>query len=149
MLKNIWISVLCLLFALSLCACNVQEQGDITNEATESEQTSELTVLRVKDEIPKGTKITSSKFEKVIVASSKICVGAISDPDEVIGKYAACDLESGDFFVASYLSDEKPHEEQVKAELENNDFGFSDYGFVVVTDYVTPNTKKDSSACCM
>jgi hypothetical protein len=52
-------------------------------------------------------------------------------------------METGDFFVERYISAEKLPDEQEKAELANNNFGFRDYGFIVVTDYLTPNTGKD------
>ena len=136
--------LLCLPLVLAICSCNSKENTDSNTEVAATGRTpTEVTVLRVKDGIEKGSKITSAKFEEVTLPSDQICVGAISDPEAVIGKYAAIDFEDGDFFVEKYISVEKVELEQVKAEFENNDFGFKEYGFVVVTDYVTPNTGKD------
>ncbi|MBE6593389.1 MAG: hypothetical protein E7642_05285 [Ruminococcaceae bacterium] len=136
--------LLCLPLVFAICSCNSKEDTNSNAETAQTNKTpTEITVLRVKDGIERGSKITSAKFEQVTLPSDQVCIGAISDPDAVIGKYAAIDLEGGDFFVEKYISAEKPKEEQVKAELENNDFGFKEYGYVVVTDYVTPNTGKD------
>ena len=126
-----------------MSSCNSDNTVPDATDAPKQEKAENITVLRANCDIKRGTKITSAKFEEVTLPSDQVCTGAISDPDAVIGKYAAVDLEEGDLLVERYLSVEKIEQEQVKAEFEDKNFGFKDYGFLVVTDYVTPNTGKD------
>ena len=128
-----------------LSACNAYASEPAPEDAGSSDPTM-VEVLRVTKPIKTGEKITSSKFELVKIDINETWIGAISDPDEVVGKYPIIDLEEGDFFISKYISSKKPVEPVKKAELEDNDMGFKDQGYVVITEYITPNTGKDVAA---
>ena len=128
-----------------LSACNAYASEPAADEAGNSDPNM-VEVLRVTKPIKAGDKITSSKFELVKIDINETWIGAISNPDEVIGKYPIMDLAEGDFFISKYISTKKPAEPVKRAELEDNDMGFKDKGYVVITEYITPNTGKDVSA---
>ena len=130
-------AICCILGALLFCSCNKAKAPEPVAEDPL------VKVLRISQDIERGTKITSSKFEEVELKSSQVSIGAITDPKMVIGKYSTVDLEAGNFFFEKYISDEKPAEQKEKVEFEENDFGFEDYNVIVVTDYLTPNGGDD------
>lgn len=130
-------AICCILGALLFCSCNKAKAPEPVAEDPL------VKVLRISQDIERGTKITSSKFEEVELKSSQVSIGAIIDPKMVIGKYSTVDLEAGNFFFEKYISDEKPAEQKEKVEFEENDFGFEDYNVIVVTDYLTPNGGDD------
>lgn len=135
--------LLCLtmLFVPLLGSCNNSSEPEETKDVTAEPQ--KVEVLRVKTDIPKEAKITSSKFEVVTVDINETWIGAISDPEKVVGKYSLIDLKAGDYFIGSYISDKKPVQPVKRAEIEDHDFGFKELGYVVVTEYVTPNQGTD------
>ena len=126
-----------LLLSLPLFSCNTADQP-----ITEDDNAT-VTIFRLKEDMPLGTKITSPKFEEVTVLAKQAAVGAVTDISTVVGKYSAVDLEAGDILIESDISEEKPNPPKVKVELEDNDFGFKDYNRIVVTEYVTASQGND------
>ena len=61
-------------------------------------------VLRVTSNIEKGTVIDASQLTSVTVNASGMPDGVLSDPAEVLGKYAIVDLVPGDFILPAKLS---------------------------------------------
>ncbi len=62
-------------------------------------------IVRVKSDISKGTLITSSMVETVTVGSYNLPTGVLKNKDQVIGKYATADLQSGDYILSGKLSE--------------------------------------------
>ena len=110
------VCALLLTFALSAC-----DKQDVSEDLADDPL---VTVLRLTQDIARGEKITSAKYEEVSVGKNEAVAGAISDQTLARGKYALIDLEVGDYLIGAYLSDEKPEAEKVEVELEKNDFGF-------------------------
>ena len=130
------------LFGALLISCNDEAAGgEVDQSATET-----VEILRLSADVARGEKITSAKFEKVTLEASKVWIGAISNPDEVVGKYTLREMGAGEFLLAKDLSDTKPEEIAEKVVLENRNMGFKDLGFIVVTEYLTPNTGEDIGA---
>ena len=134
-----------MLSVILLNACNAYASEPAAENADNS-NSSIVEVLRVTKPIKAGDKITSAKFETVKIDINETWIGAISDPSEVVGKYPLIDLAEGDFFISKYISSKKPTEPAKKAELEDNDMGFKDRGYIVITEYITANTGKDVAA---
>lgn len=139
--------LLCAAMLLSLClvSCNKTSGEGSSVQATSQQAPKEVTVLRLTQPIAKGDKITSAKFEEVTLDENLVWIGAISDKDKVIGKYSAIDLDEGDFLIERYLEDEKT-EEKVEENLEEgSDFGYSELGYIVVSEYVKPGQTADAA----
>ncbi len=134
--------LLCILMLLpsALVSCNsgAPDVDGVSSDASDDT----VTVFRVIKDIPMGAKLTSAKVEEVTLPISQASIGAVSDSELFVGKYAAIDLEEGDIIIQDHISD-KAVSKNVEVALENRDFGFNDYGYVVVTDYVTPNQGND------
>ncbi len=140
--------VLCLTMLLGMFAtsCNGGET-EATESVTEAVQDSAtpkvINVLRLKEDIEAGTKITSAKFESVELDSSKVWIGAIADPEAVIGKYTQRDMSAGDFFLPKDVGDDKPKVKPSKVVLDEKDWGMKEMGFVVITEFLNANTGED------
>ena len=141
-LRRVLCTLLCLSLAFSallLSACNKEEVSDA--DLVDANATVE--VLRPAKDIAYGEKITAAKIETVTVNRSEAWIGALSNADEVVGKYAAIAMSTEDYFLAKYLSDEKLGAVDPTAEFDRTNFGFEQLGYIVVTEYVKPNTGED------
>ena len=76
-------------------------------------------VLRVTSNIEKGTVIDASQLTNVTVNASGMPDGVLSDPAEVLGKYAIVDLVPGDFILPAKLSAYKQEDTSVFTSLED------------------------------
>lgn len=128
--------------ALSSCAY-ISAASAQDAQAAQSEK--KIEVLRLTADIEVGEKITSAKFEKVSLPESDVWIGAISEPEQAIGKYSMLELATGSFLIPRYLSDKKISVEKEPVNVDGTDRGFSNFGYVVVTDYVKSNTGEDIS----
>lgn len=126
--------IACMLFA----SCNKSEPTNDTGEA-------KVEVIRVAEDIPVGTKITSKKIEKVLVNKEDLPVGTITNEEDVLGKYAVNYIYAGDYFFQTKLASTKPVEEEEESKDEDNKLNFADAGYVLVSDYVKADTGEDVS----
>ena len=62
-------------------------------------------VLRVKQTVTKGHRLTGDDIETVSVGSYNLPADVLTDETEVIGRYAAADMTKGDWLFASKLTD--------------------------------------------
>jgi hypothetical protein len=125
--------------ALFLSACNNEEAP--AEAPTDADPTVEL--LRLVKDVEYGEKLTAAKFETVSVKLSQAWVGALGNAEEVIGKYATMNMSAGDYLLAKYLSDKKLAPAEPDAEFNRTNYGFEDLGYIVVTEFVKPNTGED------
>lgn len=133
-----------ILSGMFLTSCNGDDQApDESQAAGHDTEYKTVEVLRLKEDIARGTKLTSAKFEAVTVSTSEAWIGSVTNKDDAIGKYALRDMSAGEYLVDIYISDEKPSEKPAKVVLDNHNFGFDDLGFIVVTEFLTPNTGED------
>ena len=140
--------VLCLTMLLGIFATSCNGGASAATEsasdaAQENAEPKVISVLRLKEDIEAGAKITSSKFETVELDSSRVWIGAITDPDAVIGKYAQKNMLAGDFFFEKDVGNDKPVIKPPKVVIEEKDWGMEELGFVVVTEFLNPNTGED------
>ena len=62
-------------------------------------------ILRLTRNIPQGTQISDSDLQSVSVGAFNLPDNIITDKDDVIGKFAACDLKSDDYLLPSKICD--------------------------------------------
>ena len=139
---------LCLTMLLGIFATSCNGGAPEATEGTSTEGQDSTTpkvisVLRLKEDLEAGEKITSAKFEAVEMDSSKVWIGAITDPEAVIGKYAQKNMVVGDFFLPHDIGDDKPKVKPQKVVLDEKDWGIEDMGFVVITEFLNANTGED------
>ena len=130
------------LLCLSMLLCGALVSCNNDPEATLSGNN--VNVVRAKEGIKAGTKITSDKVEVVVMDASVVPAGALSTEGDVVGKFATAQIFAGDFFSAEKISSKKPAVEDDEKE-ENNELNFADAGYVLVSDYLKPDPKNDAS----
>ena len=130
------------LLCLSMLLCGALVSCNNDPEATLSGNN--VNVVRAKEGIKAGTKITSDKVEVVVMDASVVPDGALSTEGDVVGKFATAQIFAGDFFSAEKISSKKPAVEDDEKE-ENNELNFADAGYVLVSDYLKPDPKNDAS----
>lgn len=62
-------------------------------------------IVRVTNNITQGTKLTKDNTEVVEVSGYNLPSGLIKNSNDVIGKYATCDMKAGDYFMKSKLTE--------------------------------------------
>lgn len=92
------IGVICILLSLAICF-------GVTPMFTRS-ASEKTTVIRVAAPIAEGDEITKDMVERVEVGAYNLPLNVSTEKEDVIGKYAAADLDVGDYILTSKLSDE-------------------------------------------
>ena len=62
-------------------------------------------VLRVKQTVTRGHRLTGEDIERVSVGNYNLPADVLTNPEDVIGKYAAVDLTKGDWLFSTKLAD--------------------------------------------
>ena len=123
------------------------ETETTTDKATETNSQHELNengmveIVVFKTDAPTGTKITSKMLETIEVSPENLPKNVVTDTKNVKGKYTKKDFYKGDYVIASRLTNVRPleiNEDVIKQEIKK-----SNSDFLVVTDYIKPNTGKD------
>ena len=130
--------IICLLLCMSmmlgmllLTSCNTEEPV-----AEEGGEVDYVLAVRVIDDIKIGGKLTNDRLEIVRVHPDAVPEGVISDLSDLRGKYAASQINVGDFVTAAKLTDKKPEgavEEEEEPEIEEIDP--YELGYVIITKY--------------
>ena len=152
MKKNIFRNTICILLCLLmltggfLVSCN--KNDDPASESGESNGET-VTVVRLKENIKYGAKVTSAKIEEVQVNKADLPEGTILNKEDVLGKFTTTAMYAGEYFLPVKLANERPADvdENGDAVIEEDDgiINFEDAGYVMVTDYLKPDTGADVS----
>ena len=152
MKKNIFRNTVCILLCLLmlsggfLVSCNKNEEpsGDNSGAGTEEK----VTVVRLKENIKYGSKVTEAKIEEVQVNKADLPEGTILNKDDVLGKFTTTEMYAGEYFLPVKLADKRPTNVDENGDTVVEDDGiinFLDAGYVMVTDYLKPDTGADVS----
>lgn len=174
-MKNTFKRALCLLLSLAmLLACALFSSCNGEQTPAEEQKSGEqlVGVLRVIGNIKKGEMIADEKVMLCYARADAIPENALSDVADVIGKYAREDISMGEYLYPSALSlvavepdvdQDEPDgvhgvdydalkaelraelEAELRAEIAAGGIDASVLGYVIVTDYLQPNTGKDVS----
>ena len=154
-----WHRILCALLCLSLVfsvlflsACNKEEapeetEAEQTEESTTDENAPELNengkvnVVIVTEDAPRGTKLTNKNTKTIELDATNLPKNIVTDVAKVKGLYTDRDFFAGDYLIASRLVEDKPI--FIDYSTLNADLVRTMNEFLVVTDYVIPNTGKD------
>ncbi len=142
--KSLWRvagELLCLLLVFSMMVGMIPMTASETVEQTDKPD--EVTVAKLTKDTPRGTKITKEHVELVTLKNVNVPKNVISDPEEIYSKYATRDLYAGEFISSDQLS--KALVRTVNSDLLLKTIAESPDDYVVVTDYVVPNTGEDLS----
>ena len=145
-LRRVLCALLCLsmmLSALLLSSCNNEDEAEAPEQAVEN---TTVEVVRLIKDVEYGERLTNAKIETVTISVSESWIGALSNAEEVVGKYATKAMSTGDFLLAKYLSEKKPGPQKEAVELDKTNYGFEKLGYIVVTEFVQPNTGEDIGA---
>ena len=152
MKKNIFRNTVCILLCLLmlsggfLVSCNKSDEPAGDNGASTEEK---VTVVRLKENIKYGAKVTSAKIEEVQVNKADLPEGTILNKEDVLGKFTLTAMYAGEYFLPVKLANERPADvdENGDAVIEEDDgiINFEDAGYVMVTDYLKPDTGEDVS----
>ncbi len=133
MKRIISLLLICVMLTLAFTACQ-----------SNNEQTPEIElvqVVKLKTDVKMNEKLTNDHLELVEVNSANLPDNVCKNIDDVVSKYAVYNLYAGDCLNASQLSD-KAAEVDSSAVLKQA-IATTSKGFVVVGDYIRPNTGKD------
>lgn len=131
-----FLEMLCLVLALCFTLCTIPLSA---NEEAAGGETVQIVVA--KKDILKGRMVTDQVIEVVTVKNFNLPTNYISKTEEVLEKYAKVDIYAGEYISFEQVSSKKvlsvSSDTLVKPVEESNE------KYVVVTDYVIPNSGKD------
>ena len=93
----------------------------LVNKAADSR----VDILRLTKNITQGHKITDADLETVTVGSYNLPADVLTDMESVVGKYAACDMVTGDYLLPDKLSDTADRAEDVFMALDRDQVAMS------------------------
>ena len=146
--------ILCLMLicgSVFMTSCN-EESAEAGEQSTEKEtleiqpvyelnENGKVNVLVFNTDVPMGTKISKKMLDTVEMDPNNLPRNVVSDFGMVTGKYTKKDFYSGDYVIASRVSDTRPvilDEQTIKQKIDK-----SDNDYIVVTDYISANTGED------
>ena len=139
---------LSMLLCFSMISCNKEEEKTEETPEPQKEQNVEMVeVVRLSEDIKKGIKVTTSKIEVVKVDKASLPSGTILNKDEVLGKFTVTEMYAGEYFMPIKLTDERPAEDSGSnvEKPEDTTLNFATSGYVIITDYLKPNSGEDVS----
>ena len=137
-------SVVCTVLAvvmLALCACN---GGGEEQQPSEQETTLLVRVVKAKEDTAAGSFFGITALETVEVDASTVPEGYLAKTTDAVGRKLLADVKVGDIITDSMLEKKTASNEEPKEELDEETAKAK--GYVVVTDYVRINARKDVSA---
>ena len=115
--------------------------GCLPMMASEDDTKKDTQIVVAARDIPKGSWISESYLKMVSLGDAKMPANAITDMSSVTGKYASMNIIEGEYLYEDQLSATKVN--KIDDDLLNRDIISSTDPYVVVTDYISPNAKKD------
>lgn len=151
-MKNVKSRRLCIFFKLAsiaLVICMLLGAMPIFAEeteapATEEDKPAEVTIVVAAKKIPVGTYITADYLKTVTVPNYNIPANTVSSIEEVSTKYAVIDIYPDEYLSEDFVSSKRVNKVDNDSLLQ--EVGTSDSDYLVVTDYILPNTGKDVGA---
>ncbi len=131
--------LLCLVLSLSALVSCQSEVGE--SPPAESREAITFQLVKLKRDVNKGEKLTKEHIELAQAENTDSADELFSSIDEVVGKYASTDLCAGDFLYKVQVSDKVSA--SVANETLRQTISKCPESFVVVTDYIQPNTGRD------
>lgn len=94
--------------------------------------------------VSRGIRLSDAHYEVITVKNENLPTNIITDATQVVSKYTKVPLYEGEYIYADQLSSKKVN--KLDNDLLVQDLATSSEDYVVVTDYVMPNTGKDISS---
>ena len=134
------------LFCLLICAILLLNAVVLTSAAEEVEKTEDKTmqIWVWLNDIPKGTYITEKLIKQVTVPCENAPSNVVVDSSTICGRYANADLFGGEYASIDQTSGIRVNKVNNSVQVNRIDTSKDDY--VIVTDYVMPNTGDDLSS---
>ena len=111
------IGIICMALAVVMTFVVAPIVTNITSDTTK--------IVRLTQDVKQGSPITEDVVEVVKVDKDSIPAGAIEDKSDVVGKYAASNLYTGDFFTKAKLTNNGNTAEDVFATLDGKHVAIS------------------------
>ena len=106
------IGIVCMILAVAMTFAIAPVVNRLTSDTT--------TVVRLKQEVGRGTKITEDQVETVKVKTDTMPQGVYVKTADVVGKYASSTLYAGDILTKAKLSGDSNNADDVLAPLNGS-----------------------------
>ncbi len=127
-----------MVFSVLLVGCNNVEEG------TEAGNEEKVEIVRALEDISANVRIVEANVEVVSVNKADLPEGAILAKEDVVGKFTTVNVYAGEYFLPAKLSSKRVTASADEDEPEDDGIlNFDDAGYVIVTDYVKPDTGED------
>ena len=135
--------LLCLALAFCMIFGSLPTIAEET-DATQTEAAKTVAVIKASKDIPRGTRITDEYLETVTVYNRNVPKNVISEPVKIISQYAKEDIAAGDYISSDMISTKAVN--KANSELLLKDIEATKDEYVIVTNFIKPNTGEDVSS---
>ncbi len=135
--------LLCVMLVFCMLVCAMPAFAQEATDNAEGADDGTVDVVKLVNDKTQGSRITKSDYEVVKVRNVNIPQNVISDPNLVLSTYARKDLYAGEYISRDQISNEKVP--KVDNSLLLKPITESKQDYIVVTDYIAPNTGEDVS----
>ena len=142
-INKLFRSAACILLAvvmLALCACN---GGNEEPQPSEQGSTLLVRVVKVKNDASAGEALGAADVELVEIDATSAPEDFLTKTTTAVGRKLLVDVKAGDVLTDSMLA---PKSSKDEVKVEEDEATAREKGYVVVTDYVRINLRKDVSA---
>lgn len=111
------IGIICMILAVVITFVIAPVVNNLTSDT--------MKIIRLSQDVKQGSQISDGQIETVDIYTASVPKGAITEKSAVIGKYAASNLYTGDYFTASKLTDEANTADDVFSSLNGSKMAIS------------------------
>ena len=133
---------LVLVFSMLVCVAPIFAQ-EVAEDGSEADKPATVDVVKLVNDVKLGSRISKNDVEVVTVKNVNVPSNIISDPEDVYTFYAKEDLYAGNYLSPDQITESKVAKADSELLIKPIKESIDDY--IVVTDYIIPNTGKDVS----
>lgn len=139
-----FVGTVCIILVLSFVLGVVPAFANENATEGENADANGLQIAVVARDVSRGIRLSTAHIKMVPIDEANLPPNAITNIDDVLSKYTREDLYEGEYIYAEQLSSQKI--DKISGDLLLQELVESKEKYVVVTDYVLPNTGKDLSS---
>lgn len=141
--------ILVVFVSLLLVSCNAEKGEEnistekATNETEDQQASSTVMVVRLKENVSKGSYIELKDLELADVEPASLPEGYIAKSSDVVGRRVLSALKKGDYLTEDVLGKKKAESEKDESSDQITKSMAKKLGYIVVTDFLDADTGED------
>lgn len=138
-MKRILVLLVLLVFVFNIMLPVMASEAE--EEAGEEQKPETIDIWVWTEDIPQGTRVAKDSLKQITVKNENIPANVMTDAEGVVHSYAKRNLYAGEYVSADQISENSV--KKINYDILKQPIGKSNSDYLIVTDYVEPNTGDD------